>query len=161
MTAVTDTSPVCYLVLIGEGELLRRLFSSVLMPRTVVAELLHEDAPESVRAWAADLPSWISVRDNPTGPTVGMENLQAGELNAILLAETAQADIVLLDEKSARRVAAARGLHVAGTLGVLAEAATQGLIELTEAIDRLRMTNFRCPPSLLKAALDRFKTKER
>ena len=90
MTAVTDTTPVCHLVLIGEVELLRELFSRVLVPRAVVAELLHEDAPESVRAWAANLPSWISVNDNPVGPTAGMEKkLQVGELNAILLAEAA------------------------------------------------------------------------
>ena len=75
MTAVTDTSPVCYLVLIGEVELLQELFGSVLMPRAVLTELRHEDAPESVRAWAANLPSWISVHANPIGPTTGMENL--------------------------------------------------------------------------------------
>ena len=97
--------------MIGEVDLLRELFGSVLMPQAVVAELRHEDAPASVRAWAANLPSWISVHDNPIGPTAGMEKLQAGEQNAILLAETAQAGILLLDEKSARRVATDRGLH--------------------------------------------------
>ena len=160
MTAVTDTTPVCYLVLIGEVELLRELFSRVLVPRAVVAELLHEDAPESVRAWAANLPSWISVNDNPVGPTAGMEKLQVGELNAILLAEAAHADIVLIDEKSARRVANALGLRVTGTLGVLAEAATRGLLDLPAAIDRLCKTNFRYSPSLLKATLERLGSKE-
>jgi len=161
MTAVTDASPVCYLVLIGEVELLQELFGSVLMPRAVLAELRHEDAPENVRAWAANLPSWISVHDNPIGPTAGMEKLQAGEQNAILLAEMQQAGILLLDEKSARRVAIERGLHVTGTLGVLGEAATRGLADLTAAIDRLRKTNFRYSPSLLKATLDRFGSKQK
>jgi predicted nucleic acid-binding protein len=159
MRAVTDTSPVCYLVQIGEVELLFELFGGMLMPRAVLAELRHEDAPESVRAWA-NLPSWISVHANPIGPTTGMEKLQAGEHNAILLAETVQAAIILLDEKSARRVAADRGLHVTGTLGVLGEAATRRLIDLTAAIDRLRKTNFRYSPSLLKATLDRFGSKQ-
>ena len=156
MTAVTDTSPVCYLILIGEVDLLHEIFSSVLVPRAVVAELLHEDAPPSVRIWAANLPSWIAVHDNPLGPTAGMEKLQAGEQNAILLAESAQAEIVLLDEKAARRIATDRGLRVTGTLGVLGEAATRGLIGLTKAIERLRKTNFRYSPALLKATLDRF-----
>jgi predicted nucleic acid-binding protein len=156
MKAVTDTTPICYLVLIGEVELLRELFSSVLMPRAVVAELLHEDAPETVRAWATCLPSWISVHDNPSSPAKDIEKLQHGELNAILLAETAQAGIVLLDEKSARRAATARGLRVTGTLGLPGEAASRGLIDLPAAIDRLRKTNFRYSPSLLKATLDRF-----
>ena len=85
-----------------------------------------------------------------------MEKLQAGELGAILLAESNKADLILLDEKAARRVAANRGLRVTGTLGVLGEAATRRLVDLPSAIDRLMRTNFRYSPALLKATLDRF-----
>jgi predicted nucleic acid-binding protein len=86
----------------------------------------------------------------------GMEKLQAGEQSAILLAESENADIVLLDERSARCVAIGRGLRVAGILGVLGEAATLRLVDLRGAIARLTKTNFRYSPALLKAALDRF-----
>jgi predicted nucleic acid-binding protein len=48
MIAVADTSPVCYLVLIGEIDLLPKLFSQVLAPQAVLAELLHKDAPVAV-----------------------------------------------------------------------------------------------------------------
>jgi hypothetical protein len=51
-------------------------------------------------------------------------------------------DMILLDEKAARRVAA-----------------TRGLVELASAIDRLRMTTFRASPALLKTTLDRFGTR--
>ena len=67
-----------------------------------------------------------------------------------------QAEIVLIDEKSARRVAADRGLRVTGTLGLLGEAASRGLLELAPAIDRLSKTSFRYSPALLKSVLDRF-----
>jgi predicted nucleic acid-binding protein len=119
MIAVTDTSPICYLILIGEVELLPKLFNQVLVPHAVIAELLHDDAPEAVRAWASNLPSWIAVRESPAGSTTGMEKLQTGEQGAILLAQSIQADMVLIDEKSARRVAADRGLRVTGTLAVV------------------------------------------
>jgi len=89
--------------------------------------------------------------------TSGLEKLHAGEQATIVLAESVKADIVLLDEKAARRAAASLGLRVTGTLGVLGEAATRGLVELTPAIDRLRLTNFRSSPSLLKATLGRFR----
>jgi predicted nucleic acid-binding protein len=85
-----------------------------------------------------------------------MEKLQAGERAAILLAESIHADTILLDEKSARRVAANRGLIITGTLGVLSEATARGLVDLATAIDRLMKTNFRYSPALLKATLDRF-----
>ncbi|SPF48380.1 conserved hypothetical protein [Candidatus Sulfopaludibacter sp. SbA4] len=156
MIAVADTSPISYLVVIREIDLLPKLFAQVVVPRAVIAELLHEDAPEAVRGWASKLPPWISAQDNPVGLTVGMEKLQAGEQAAILLAESIAADMILIDEKSARRVASDRGLRVTGTLGVLGEAAARGLVELAPAIDRLRKTNFRYSPALLKAALDRY-----
>lgn len=85
-----------------------------------------------------------------------MEKLHAGERAAIILAESINADIILLDEKAARRVAADRGLRVTGLLGVLCEAATRRLVELAPAIDSLRMTSFRTSPALLKATLARF-----
>lgn len=85
----------------------------------------------------------------------GMEKLQASERAAICLAESMKADIVLIDEKAARRVAVDRGLRVTGLLGVLGEAASRRLVELAPAIDSLRMTSFRCSPALLRATLDR------
>jgi len=142
MIAVADTSPICYLILIGEIDLLPKLFSQVLAPQAVLAELLHEDAPATVRSWASNLPSWISAKETPVLATAGLEKLQAGEQAAIVLAESIKADIILLDEKAARRVAADRGLRVTGILGILGEAVTRGLVELAPAIDRLRMTDF-------------------
>jgi predicted nucleic acid-binding protein len=156
MIAVADTSPLCYLILIGEIDLLPKLFGQVLVPPAVFAELLHEDAPDAVRAWAASLPSWISVQEGTFRGNAGMEKLQAGEQGAILLAESVRADVVLVDEKSARRVAGDRGLRITGTLGVLSAAAARGLVDLPAAIDRLTKTNFRYSPALLKATLDRF-----
>ena len=116
----------------------------------MIAELLHEDAPGAVRGWAANLPSWISAQQNPVGVTVGMEKLQSGERAAILLAESGAADMILLDERSARRVATDRGLRITGTLGVLGEAAARGLVDLAAAIDQLRKTSFRYSPALLE-----------
>jgi predicted nucleic acid-binding protein len=156
MIAVSDTSPLCYLVLIGQIDVLHKLFDQILAPRAVLGELLHEDTPELVRSWASNLPSWIIAQENPAGSAAGMEKLQLGEQSAILLAEATQADIILLDEKSARRIANDRGLRVTGTLGVLGEASTRGLVDFALAVDRLRMTSFRCSPALLKDALERY-----
>jgi predicted nucleic acid-binding protein len=156
MIAVADTSPVCYLILIGEIDLLRRLFTRVWIPQAVVDELLHDDAPEAVRQWASNLPTWISVRETSLKSRAGMEKLQVGEVSAMLLAEELGADILVLDEKAARRVALDLGLRTTGTLGVLGEAATRGLVDFVSATERLKMTNFRYSPALLKATMDRF-----
>ncbi len=95
MIAVADASPLCYLVLIGEIDLLPQCFRQVLVPHAVITELRHEDAPAAVRAWAANLPSWICPKENPLWAITGLEKLQAGEQAAILLAESMRADIIL------------------------------------------------------------------
>ncbi len=84
-----------------------------------------------------------------------MEKPHAGERRAILLAESVNANVILLDEKAARSVVVDRGLRVTGTLGILGEAAWRGMTDLGAAIDQLRKTNFRYSPALLKAILDR------
>ena len=146
MIAVADASPLCYLVLIGEIDLLPKLFRRVAVPQAVIAELLHEDAPEVVRNWASSLPAWISTAATADVVSSGLEKLQAGERAAIVLAGSIKADLILLDEKAARRVAAEHRLRVTGILGVLGEAATRRLVDLPSAIDRLRKTAFRCSP---------------
>ena len=38
MIAVSDTSPICYLILIGEIDILPKLYAQVLVPPAVIAE---------------------------------------------------------------------------------------------------------------------------
>jgi predicted nucleic acid-binding protein len=160
MIVVADTSPVCYL-LIGEIEVLPKLFTQVLLPPEVLSELLDDDAPPSVRTWANAPPPWISIRDAPESAKSGADNsidrLQSGERATILLAESIPGAVILVDEKSARRVAARRGLRVTGCLGVLVEAANRGFLDLAQAINRLTKTNFRYSPALLKSAWERYR----
>jgi predicted nucleic acid-binding protein len=44
---VADTSPVHYLVLIGEVEILPALFEKIVVPTAVLDELVHPGAPEA------------------------------------------------------------------------------------------------------------------
>jgi predicted nucleic acid-binding protein len=156
MTAVLDASPLCYLILIGEINLLPQIFSKIVVPQAVILELRHEDAPAAVRHWAIQLPAWVNAHDTPEAILSGMEKLQQGERAAILVAESIEADIIVIDEKAARQIASQRGLAVTGVLGVIGEAASLGLVDLTQAIDRLRKTSFRCSPALFKATLERY-----
>ena len=71
--------------------------------------------------------------------------------------ESLGAALILLDEKSARRAAAERGLRMTGLLGVLVEAANRGFVDLSGAIERLTKTNFRYSPALLRSALERYR----
>ncbi len=58
---VADTSPLNYLVLINQIDLLPQLYDRVLIPESVLAELSATETPQLVRTWAANLPEWIEV----------------------------------------------------------------------------------------------------
>jgi hypothetical protein len=62
---VADTSPLNYLVLIGQVEILPVLFQKVLVPQIVRDELHHNETPDSVRQWIATPPSWLCWPGTP------------------------------------------------------------------------------------------------
>jgi len=38
-----------------------------------IADLLHQDAPDTVRGWAANLPPWVSFHESPALDTADLE----------------------------------------------------------------------------------------
>ena len=61
MIAVADTSPIRYLVRIGEIDILSRLYAKVVLPGVVLDELQAEDGLRIVREWAVQLPGWVEL----------------------------------------------------------------------------------------------------
>jgi predicted nucleic acid-binding protein len=151
MTVVSNTSPLCYLALIGQATILTQLYGEVHITQTVLAELRHPDAPPTVRDWAVAPPAWLEVHPDPKDAEDGLAGLDPGERTALRLAKQLRADVVLLDESAARAFAAQHGLKASGTLGVLFDAGQAGLLELPAALDLLRKTNFRASPELWRA----------
>ena len=99
------------------------------------------------------VPDRLVVHRVAPEPDAELSRLHAGEREAILLAEHLNAELVVLDEKAARRTAASRGLRVTGTLGILKAAAERGLVDLPVAVEHLKQTNFRASPRLLQLLL--------
>lgn len=154
MTAVADTSPLCYLVLIGHVELLPALFDSILIPQAVANELSRPSVPDVLKRWATIFPPWLEVAAAPNSELPEhMTGLHRGELEPLLLARQRSANLVLLDDQRARRAAQKLGLPVMGLLGILRVAAERGMIDLTAALGQLSATNFRASPSLLRQIL--------
>ena len=150
---VSDTSPLHYLILCGAESILPSLFRQVVIPPTVFRELQQPNTPPPVRQWAASLPAWVAVQ---SPKTVNFKlDVDAGELEAICLAQEIHADAVLMDDRAGRNAAIHCGLAVVGTIGLLEQAAARGLIELPTALARLRQTNARLDPELIHAALAR------
>ena len=153
LLVVADTSPVRYLVQIGLIELLARLFEEIKLPSIVAEELRHPSAPAAVRAWIEDLPEWVKVLTAPESDDPILGKLDPGERAAIALGLSLKADLTLIDERKGTAAALTKGFEVTGTLGVLDLAATRGLVNLRDALDRLTRTNFLYRPELIAALL--------
>ena len=156
---VADTGPLHYLVLVGQIELVPRLFAKVFLPLEVRDELAHVEAPAIVRSWIAHPPAWLEVLPAPAvDPDPVLLQLDEGERAAIILATSIQADAILMDDRAGVAAARSKGFAVIGTLGILDAAARRGLIDLAEAVGKLRKTNFRCREELLNTLLSRYQT---
>ncbi|MDJ0636961.1 MAG: DUF3368 domain-containing protein [Xenococcaceae cyanobacterium MO_188.B29] len=156
MIVIADTSVVCYLVLIEQIELLPQLFGQIVIPQAVYEELRAEGAPVKLQEWMRRLPTWLEIYSVTAIGDITLESLHSGEREAILLAEELKADLIILDEKAARKIARERGLKLTGLLGILEIAATRQLIDLSAVLERLQSTTFRASPRLLRAIVERY-----
>lgn len=108
MIIVSDTSPICYLLLINQIDILQILYDSITIPQTVADELSASESLPVVKNWITQPPNWLQIQ--PIQTAQGIEGkLDPGEREAILLAEELKADLVVLDDKAARRIALERG----------------------------------------------------
>ena len=140
MVVVADTSPLIYLSRVGALGLLHTLFGEVVVPRAVWTEVV-EQRTAAPGLDALRIANWLRVVDQEL-PVLDL-GLDAGETAAILLAESLQADLLLIDERLGRRVAESRGLIVRGTLGVLVQARRTGALPaLRPVLERLVADGF-------------------
>lgn len=144
---VADTTPLNYLVLIDQVEVLHQLFGEVMIPDAVLKELRHPKAPAAITAWLQNLPHWLHI-EKVTQVDSSIQ-LGDGEIEAISLAIEKQVLIVLMDERLGRAAAEARGLLPIGTLNILDLADERGFLDGVRALRDLKQTTFRADEVLL------------
>lgn len=143
MIVVADTSPLRYLILIGEIELLPRIYDEVIISDGVLSELKNDNTPEAVRDFIIDLPDWVKVGHLEYPLDASLTNfLDLGESESIQLAEQLHADLLLIDERKGRAVAKQRGLNIIGTIGILLIAEQKGWVDVADAVEKLEMQDF-------------------
>lgn len=125
---IVNTSPLLYLHQIHHLELLRELYTTVLVPTAVVHELAEGmrkgvDVPEPTGI------SWMTVlstRDRRIIPL--LSDLGAGESEVILLGVEHPQSLLVMDDALGRKIARMNDLTITGTLGVLLKAKQTGLV---------------------------------
>lgn len=114
---------------IGRSELLRDIYGEIVIPKAVHREVLakHDDAARLL----SSNPSWVYVESAPEPDEASLmrARLHAGEVEAIMLARSTDADLIILDDNAAKKVAKHLGLGVTGTLGALVRAKREGFLK--------------------------------
>ena len=118
MLVVADNTPLRYLILLGYVDILPALYGRMLIPQAVVQELQHPHTPVLVRSWMANVPSWLEVVQAVGGADAALAELDAGERDAILLAQERHADLLVIDEDDGYGEATRRGLRCLRTVGL-------------------------------------------
>ena len=147
MKIVSNASPLIFLAKIGKLGLLEGY--EVIIPRQVQEEILkgEKSGREDVHKIESLIKNnKIKVEESDINKELEKQNLGDGEKAAISLSIARKINIVLLDERKARRIAKFYKLEPKGTIGVLSEALNKNKIsksEFKELIQKLIKEGYR------------------
>ncbi len=141
--AVSDSSTLIHLALLGRLELLREFYHEVLIPPAAWKEVVEQGHGRAGarEVEAAARSGWLKVEApvNELFLRLLKRDLDDGEAEAIALAVERGAKVIFLDEAHARRKADVYGLQKTGVIGLLIRAKIEGKFpSLRQELDRLR-----------------------
>ena len=156
MKIVSNASPLINLARIGKLDLLRDLYGKLFIPEGVWHEIVVEGAGQP-GADEVNEAVWIERRGVKNKQLVQalLQELDAGEAEAIVLALEEGTDWLLMDEHLGRETARHFKLRCIGLVGVLIAAKHKGLISaIKPCLDGLRdLGGFRLKDSLYSRIL--------
>jgi len=138
MKAVINTTPLISLAVINKLSLLDELFENVYIPMAVFKEATRKGKKHtaSIESWGKN--RTVDINDMKTKSALEL-TLDEGEAEVIVLAQEVGADLVIIDEDKARKVAKRSGLNITGTIGLLLDAKKRGKITyIKPLLDRLK-----------------------
>ncbi len=153
--AVADASFIIGLRLIEQWYLLPQIVATLYVPPAVWEEVVERG---SNRPGAAEVQQAAFIKRCPVGNNQAVEMLKAfldaGEAEAVVLAQEIAGAVLLVDEARARRVAQRAGIRTIGVAGFLLTAKQRGLIsEVRPLLEMLLERNFRLSPVIVKRVL--------
>ena len=168
MSVIVNTTVLSNFAAIGQLEVLRLLYTELAISADVYAEI--EDGILAGYAYLATVvaqvqpfaPTGWLVLTNPTAPdeldrmAALPDRLHRGEASSLAIAAQ-RGWLFLTDDRSARRVAAAQGVRISGTLGCLVRAVQQGHVVVEVAhqwLALMQAQGYHAPIDDLRVLLD-------
>ena len=140
LKVVSNSSPLINLAIIEQFHLLEKFFSDIWIPDAVWKECVIDGKNKPGMKTIEE--SKLLKRKQPSNDSLIQllkYELDIGESETIALAIEMQADLVLLDERDARKIASIYELNTTGVTGILLRAKNERyIISVKEYLDRLK-----------------------
>jgi len=163
MRVIVNAGPLIWLAKVGKLSLLKTFYGQVLIPREVYIETVERGLKRGFRDAViieeACEEGWIKIVDlNDTQLRLRdkilsrLKELDRGEVEAMVYAKTTKADVILLDDSTARAFAESWEIEAKGMLYIILKVYRQGALtknETKESIVNLIEKGFRIDPKLL------------
>jgi predicted nucleic acid-binding protein len=159
-SVVCNASPLIILARAGYLDFLHNQFDRIFVPQAVLNEIMKGPDDDAIRGMISKL-SWIEqVQLEPPLSPLAYFNLGRGESEVIEYARTHFTTIALLDDRAARKIAAALQVPVHGTLSIIArEVVHHGLISFDAAVMNLRKSGLYIDDRIVQIISEALKTK--
>ena len=159
MIIVSNTTPIISLTKAGILDLLGNLYGEILIPQAVYDELTTNSTFVNEINQIKEC-KFLRIHNVENEFAVKLLqkqlNLDLGESEAIVLADSLHADLLIIDERKARRIAKDMGITITGTLGFLIEAKSRSKISaIKPLLDAMLNSGIRISDTLYKEALSK------
>lgn len=166
---VSNSSPLIYLAKIGRLNLIQKVYEQLFIPEAVFNEVITQgkilkitDASiieEAVGKWIFKERIKLET-DSRYAFLDDNDRIGQGEKQALKLCKQLNADVFIVDDKEARRVARILKIRSIGTCGILVQACRKGLISANEAeeiLDDLVKAKFRIDSTVYRSVIRELK----
>ncbi len=127
---VVNSTPIIALSVINKLHLLKDLYGEIIIPKAVLDEVMvkKDSVSQRVLARAKD---WIITKTitNNDAKKFFKVQLHEGEVEVMLLGKELEADLLVIDDYTAREYAKYLDFKITGTLGVILRAKEKGIIK--------------------------------
>lgn len=151
---IINSSPLILLTRTGWLDLLKSLNPEVVVPTSVAKEIQQRGAMD-VTVQALALTDWLIIIETPPVPNIILSyDLGAGESSVLTWAYFHPGTEAIIDDLAARRCAAALGIPVRGTVGLVIKAKQQGMIPAARPVlEQLRSCGMYLSEQVINQAL--------
>ncbi len=153
MIVIGDSSALVALSICQSLPLLESLFEKIYVPEAVYKEVCIKGKSEA-EALTDYLSTRVKSAETDKFQVMNGANLGTGEQEAIALYMGLSADLLIIDDARAKKIAYANGLEVMGSVGVLLLAKQRGLVKkIRPMLNLLAVSDIHLGSNIIEKAL--------